>query len=400
MRILIHSDEYYPTCAACAYRIKSFADYFAESGNEVTVIASSVNKENGEMKYCKEKILFSPTVKMKKKTTVMRMLNNLSFALTSVFTSLKAGKADVVITTSPPPLVSISGWLIAKLKGAKLVYDVRDIWPDVALEMGSFNENSVFCKVFEFIAGFMYKKADIITTVSPGKVEKIKQKLPENMRGKVMLVPNGFDSAILESDTDSEIIEKYRLNSGFKCVYIGNIGLAQGLSSVLDIAAQTKHKDAEFLLFGNGAEKEFLENNAKERKLDNVKFCGSVPHEKVYTLLTNSKLCYIPLKSSKMQDSIPTKIYEALGVGCPILLAAEGDSRSILEESGMGKCVSPDNSAEAVKAFDEIIDGYDDLIKNKAEAMELMKDKYSRQQAAAEFERILKDLTGLERKKW
>lgn len=400
MRILIHSDEYYPTCAACAYRIKSFADYFAESGNEVTVIASSVNKENGEMKYCKEKILFSPTVKMKKKTTVMRMLNNLSFALTSVFTSLKAGKADVVITTSPPPLVSISGWLIAKLKGAKLVYDVRDIWPDVALEMGSFNENSVFCKAFEFIAGFMYKKADIITTVSPGKVEKIKQKLPENMREKVMLVPNGFDSAILESDTDSEIIEKYRLNSGFKCVYIGNIGLAQGLSSVLDIAAQTKHKDAEFLLFGNGAEKEFLENNAKERKLDNVKFCGSVPHEKVYTLLTNSKLCYIPLKSSKMQDSIPTKIYEALGVGCPILLAAEGDSRSILEESGMGKCVSPDDSAEAVKAFDEIIDGYDDLIKNKAEAMELMKDKYSRQQAAAEFERILKDLTGLERKKW
>ncbi len=400
MRILIHSDEYYPTCAACAYRIKSFADYFAESGNEVTVIASSVNQENGEMKYGKEKILFSPTVKMKKKTTVMRMLNNLSFALTSVFTSLKAGKADVVITTSPPPLVSFSGWLIAKLKGAKLVYDVRDIWPDVALEMGSFNENSVFCKVFEFIAGFMYKKADIITTVSPGKVEKIKQKLPENMRGKVMLVPNGFDSAILESDTDSEIIEKYRLNSGFKCVYIGNIGLAQGLSSVLDIAAQTKHKDAEFLLFGNGAEKEFLENNAKERKLDNVKFCGSVPHEKVYTLLTNSKLCYIPLKSSKMQDSIPTKIYEALGVGCPILLAAEGDSRSILEESGMGKCVSPDDSAEAVKAFDEIIDGYDDLIKNKAEAMELMKDKYSRQQAAAEFERILKDLTGLERKKW
>ena len=85
---------------------------------------------------------------MRKKTTAMRMLNNMSFAVTSVFSAMKAGKADVVITTSPPPLVSISGWMIAKMKRAKLVYDVRDIWPEVALEMGSFGEESFFCKVF------------------------------------------------------------------------------------------------------------------------------------------------------------------------------------------------------------------------------------------------------------
>ncbi len=392
MKILIHSDEYYPTCAACAYRIKAFADIFTLNGNDVTVIASSANKENGEIKACREKILYSPTIKMKKKTTLMRMLNNLSFAVTSVFTSLRAGKADVVITTSPPPLISISGWIISKIKGAKLVYDVRDIWPDVALEMGSFSEDSFFCKVFKRITDFMYKHADMVTTVSPGKVEKIKQKLPEAMRDKVNLISNGFDLNILESDADEEIIKKYNLNQGFNCVYIGNIGLAQGLEALLDIAAETKHENVKFLLFGTGAEKEKLETQASERGLKNVSFCGVIPHEKVYTLLTNAQLSFIPLKSSKMKDSVPTKIYEALGVGCPVLLVAEGDSCDIVNESGMGYCVSPDKTEDLVGVFDRIVEEYDEMIKKRTCSMELMKNKYSRQQAAVDFENKLRTI--------
>lgn len=392
MKIMIHSDEYYPTCAACAYRIKSFADSFVAKGNDVTVIASSANMKNGSIERCQEKIIFSPAVQMKKKTTVMRMINNLSFALTSVFSSLKAGKADVVITTSPPPLVSLSGWLIAKIKGAKLVYDVRDIWPDVALEMGSFSEESFFCKVFKMITGFMYKHADMITTVSPGKAEKIKQKLPEDMRDKVVLVPNGFDMNILESDVDEEIIDGYNLREGFNCVYIGNIGLAQGLGTIFEIAEKTKHKDAKFLLFGTGAEKDFLEKSAAEKGYDNVKFCGVIPHDKVYTLLTNAQLSFIPLKSSKMKDSVPTKIYESVGVGCPVLLVAEGDSCDIVNETGLGVCVSPEKTEALAETFDRIVDCYGDIVKNRSEAKELMIRKYSRQQVAAEFENRLKQI--------
>ena len=175
MRILIHTDEYYPTAQACAYRMGVLAEAFLQQGHQVTVIASSANKVNGTMNDRPERILYAPTIRMKKKTTVMRMLNNLSFGINSVFTAMKAGKADVVITTSPPPLVSFGGWLIAKNKGAKLVYDVRDIWPDVALEMGSFTQDSLYCKVFSRITRFMYRHADWVTTVSPGKVEKIRQ---------------------------------------------------------------------------------------------------------------------------------------------------------------------------------------------------------------------------------
>ena len=390
MRILIHSDEYYPTCQACAYRMKVFAETFSDLGDDVTVIASSANKDNGIVGESKERIIYSPTVKMKKKTTLMRMVSNLSFAVTSVFSSFKAGGIDVVITTSPPPLISLSGWLIARLKRAKLVYDVRDIWPDVALEMNSFSKGSVFCKVFRWITSFMYKHADMVTTVSPGKVEKICGKLPEDRRNKVYLIGNGFDESVLNGEIDESVVQKYELDKKFSCVYIGNIGLAQGLDSLLDLAAKTTHRDVQFLVFGMGAEREMLEQRAKREGLNNVRFCGVLPHENVFTVLKYAKLSYIPLKNANMKDSVPTKIYEALGLGCPVLLVAEGDSCNIVHESEFGRCISPDNIELLPTTFDNIVENYEKLMKHQTYAMQLMKSKYSRQKIAVGFESLLK----------
>ena len=196
MKVLIHADEYYPTAQACSYRMQVFVDTFMALGDEVTVVTSSANKANGtiDKQLYKEKIIYSPAIRMKKKTTIMRMINNLSFGITSVFSAIGAGKVDVVLTTSPPPLVSIPGWMIAKCKHAKLVYDVRDIWPDVALEMGSFTEDSLYCRIFKKITGFMYKHADIVTTVSPGKLRRSKGMYllgPEENRDRNIRIKSG-----------------------------------------------------------------------------------------------------------------------------------------------------------------------------------------------------------------
>lgn len=402
MKILIHSDEYYPTAQACSYRMQVFVDTFMSMGDEVTVITSSANKANGvlDRSLHKERIIYSPAIRMKKKTAVMRMLNNITFALSSIFAALLAGKIDVVITTSPPPLVSVPGWIIAKLKGAKLVYDVRDIWPDIALEMKGFTEDSFFCKVFRKIARFMYKHSDVVTTVSDGKVEKVKNYVSElhgskagsEHTDKVWLVGNGFDESVLDNAFDQSVVDKYGIDKKFTCVYIGNIGLAQGLGALLDVAAKTKHKDIQFLLFGMGAEKALLEKRVADEGLTNVRFCGVIEHSKVPSILSKAKLSFIPLKNSSMKDSVPTKIYEALGVGCPVLLVAEGNSAAIVEESGFGKTVSPDHTESLVGVFDGMIDTYSDLEAHREAAKKLMLEKYSRQKIAAEFEKKLKDL--------
>lgn len=399
MRILIYSDEYYPTAQACSYRMGVMAEVFTQCGHEVVVLASSANKLNGKIEGRLERILYAPAVRMKKKTTVMRMVNNLSFGITSIFSARKAGPIDLVITTSPPPLVSIPGWIIAKFKGAKLVYDVRDIWPDVALEMGSFSNDSIYCKVFSQIARFMYRHADWITTVSPGKVDKLQKYVlsdgaAKNGRDKVKLVPNGFDENILKSPLDDDLIAKYELDKKFTCVYIGNIGLAQGLDMLLNIAVQSKHKEVQFLLFGSGAEKDMLEQKAKDLGLDHVHFCGVLEHEKVFTVLSRAKLSFIPLKSTKMKDSIPTKIYEALGIGCPVLLVAEGDACDLVHETQMGRCVSPNSPEELVAVFDQMVEHHSDYIQYRSEIRNLMCNKYSRQKVALAFEKQLHDLLG------
>lgn len=401
MRILIHTDEYYPTAQACTYRMSVMADIFMDCGNEVVVVTSSSNIENEKIEPRREKVLYAPAIRMKKKTTLMRMLNNISFAISSVFVAIKAGKCDAVITTSPPPLVSIAGWIIAKYKKSKLVYDVRDIWPDVAIEMGSFTRKSIYYKVFYVITRFMYKHADMITTVSPGKVEKIKKYVISVCRtgddkkctDKVKLVGNGFDERIENNAIDTELIDEYDLNGRFTCVYVGNIGLAQGIGIMLDMAAQSKHKEVQFLLFGKGAEKDILETKVKELGLENIHFCGILSHEKVFTLLSKAKISFIPLKNSTMKDSIPTKVYEALGIGCPVLLVAEGDSCDIVNESGLGKCISPDHPEQLVDAFDEMVENYTKYSLHRTEAKDLMHKKYSRQKISIDFAKQLKEMT-------
>ena len=404
MRVIIHCNEYYPEMLASCYRMQVMADAFIAAGDKVTVITSSASKAAGKVEkgVRQERIIYSPAFRMKRKTTFTRFLNNFSFGITSIFLAIFAGKADVVITGSPPALINIPGWFIAKCKRAKLVYAVRDIWPDVGLEMESFSEKSFYCKVFRFIAQFMYKHADIITTVSPGKISKIKSyvdsltKRPHKTKRaqELWFVGNGFDEGIVESEFDPDIVEKYDLDNKFTCVYIGNIGLAQGLGTLLKIATETKHKNIQFLCFGRGAEKEVLEQRAADGNLTNIEFCGPIDHSKVFSVISHAKITFVPLKSGKLKDSVPTKIFEALGIGCPVFLLAEGDSADIIDETNFGKHISPEGTDKVTETFDDMVDHYEELEPYQDQAVTLMFEKYSRQKISKKFVRDIHNYCG------
>lgn len=393
MNVLLYSDEYYPTPQACSYRMEVFADVLAAHGHHVTVLASAVNRNNGAVSTRPERILYAPAVRMRKKTALMRLLNHISFALSSVFVSLRTGPADVVLCTSPPLLPSMAGWAIARMKGAKLVFDVRDIWPDIAVEMGSLSEGGLIDRAFRWTADFLYRRADLVTTVSQGKAARLSARVeaicPSGGK-KVVLVPNGFDRRVENGNIDPAIVQAYELDDAFTCVYIGNIGVAQGMGQILDLAA--KRPDVRFLLFGKGAEREMLEQQADSRKLSNVRFCGVLPHEQVYTVLKKAKISLIPLKSAAMQDSVPTKVYEALGLGCPVLLIAEGDAVEIVRASGLGRCVSPDEPEKLPAVLDEMTAHYEEITRNRETTQIMMRESFSRQASAERMEQILREL--------
>lgn len=388
LRILIHIGDSYPNESPCAKRMRTFYDQLVKDGHWVTVLAPITAESSTEYK----EVIYCSTVKLKRKTPIYRLLNSLVFAIHSFFRSFRIGKVDIVITSSPPPLISVFGWMIAKVKRAKLVYDVRDIWPDVAWEMGSFDANSLCSRVFEWIRDFMLRHADLITAVSPGKVKKLQAYAPN---AKIAEVSNGLDEGFLENYENKKLIETYGLEKhSFNCVYVGNLGLAQGLMQLLYIAKRAKEEkyDAGFLLFGSGAEENLLKEYAQMNCLDNVIFPGRLPNAEMYTVLKHSQMCFVSLVNEKLKDSIPTKLYEALGVGCPVLLAAAGDSADVLEDCRLGISVLPNDEEALWNAFVQMYDTLPEIIKNSDHAIKTILEKYSRQKAAVKFEQLLYEL--------
>lgn len=386
MKVVFHSHEFnINEGGPCTKRIDSLASYLSNNGYEVFVLTGKHNKKN-ELNYINRnyKIIYSPILALGKKKTIYRFIEHASLAFFSFFVGLfKLRNIDYVVTTSPPPLISFTGFLLAKFKKAKLIYDVRDIWPDVAVEMGSFTEKSIYYKVFKFIASFMYRHSDYITTVSPGKVAKIKSYV--NKKEKVKYIPNGFDDNFTSFKIDKDIIKEYNLDKKFTVVYIGNVGLAQNLDAMINLANKCKKdKNIQFLIFGDGAYKDKLSVKIEEFKLSNIKIAGKIQYEKVYTVLKYSKVSFISLKNDNMTDSIPTKIFDALGAGCPILLFAKGDSCKIIDEMEFGVYTSAED--ELFDKFMYMIENYDKYEKKKKKVVENVKQKYSRKMIASKFE--------------
>ncbi len=384
MRILIHMGDPYPNEGPNAKRMRTFYEALCLKGHSVKVLAptyQNVPEDVEDVIYCKAPPLTS-------KSSLNRLINQIGIGFATFFASFRVGKTDVVITTSPPALISPFGWLIAKVKKAKLVYDVRDIWPDVAWEMGSFSQDSLYSKVFAGVRNFMLKHADLVTAVSMGKVEKLESYCPT---ADVVYITNGLDEKFLENEDNQEVVDRYQLDKVFSCVYIGNLGMAQGLGQLLSIAEKAAQEKipAQFLLFGSGVEENQLKTYVKEHNLDNVHFPGRLPNKDMYAVLKHTKMSYVSLVNEKLTDSVPTKLYEALGVGCPVLLSAAGEAVDILRESGLGLAVMPNDEEGLWRAFLSMHSNIEEYDNGKENARKLMCSKYSRQQAALHLEQAL-----------
>lgn len=352
MKILYLADTYRPARTACANRTAVLLDALRDAGHDVRVLASTDSLIGAPEGYePPDHVTFFETFPLVDKTLVNRLRNNFGGAREAVRAADRLGNFDIVVCTTPPLLLTSSAVKIARRKRARLVLDVRDIWPDVAYEMGSFVPGSLYGRFFERVARRAYAAADLVVSVSPGKVEKLKGRVPN---GRVVLVPNGIDEAFLKNEKDAALAERLRLGDGPICAYVGNVGLAQGLGTLLDIAKA--RPGARFLLFGDGADRAVLEARAEAEGIRNVEFCGKIDGRGVYTVLKHAAVSYVPLVSSRLRDSIPTKMYEALACGCPVLLAAEGDAADLLDGCGLGAHAAPEDPSALLAAFDRLME--------------------------------------------
>jgi colanic acid biosynthesis glycosyl transferase WcaI len=369
VKILYVSQYFPPEMGAPAARASELSSHWARLGHDVTVLTGFPNHPTGIVPYewraRFHRLRSSETADgvrvvrtwlwpLPNRKAHERIRNYSSFCLSAAVSGLTLERPDVVIGTSPQLLCALAGWWIAFTKRVPFVFEVRDLWPESLAAVGASEETSLLHAALGAIAGFLYRRADRIVIVSPAFRERLTKfwKVPED---KISLVANGVETDLFRFDSSApQVREQLGLEGRFLICYIGTMGNAHGLETLLSAAEQLQSAmpRATFLLIGEGAEKENLVRLAAKRKLKNVCFLGEQERGRIPAYISAADLCLVLLKKTELfKTVIPTKLLEYMACERPVVAGVDGETRRIVELAGAGVFVEPENSMALVKAI-------------------------------------------------
>ena len=368
MHILFLTDNFPPEGNALAARTFENAREWIIKGHKVTVITCAPNFPEGKVfEGYKNKWLSKNKVeninvwRVKTYITaneglIKRTLDFVSFMLSSLFFGLFTRKVDIVIGTSPQFFTVISAWILAKFKRVPFVFELRDLWPASISAVGVMKNGRVI-DFFEKLELFLYRQADLIISVT----NSFKLKLQERgiSADKIEIVLNGADlERYSPSEEKDEILAyKYKLKNKFVIGYIGTHGLAHALENVLEAAEFVKkEKNIRILFVGGGAERSRLEKIVRDRGLENVVMIPRQPKNQMSKLWSLCDVSLVHLRNSPLfKTVIPSKIFESMAMGLPILIAMPfGEATDIIEKYKSGIRVLPGHPKELSKKFSEL----------------------------------------------
>ena len=291
-----------------------------------------------------------------------RVLNMLSYGWRVLRCSRGLPKPDAVIGSSMHPFAALAGWWLARRYKAKFIFEVRDLWPQTAVDMGAMKKNSLPAKLLYAWEKFMYNKAEKIIVLLPYAKDYVASRgiSPE----KVFWLPNGvnlerFDHpAPLEEGSEvAEVFEQYR--DKFKVIYTGAHGPANGLEVIIHAASifQDRNLGIHFFLIGDGPDKDRLISVAKEKRLNNVSFLPPVPKALVPSILEKADLLVHTIKKMEVLQygMSPNKMYDYLASAKPIVTSIETKNNPV-EEANAGIAVEPENPEALAEAIVKIYD--------------------------------------------
>jgi glycosyltransferase involved in cell wall biosynthesis len=282
-----------------------------------------------------------------------RILDFMSFMITSFFAGLFVKKPDVSIGTSPQFFTAISAWALSAVKFKPFVFELRDIWPASITAVGAMGR-SLPIRVLEKIEIFLYRRADKIISVTHSFKSELIERGVEGK--KIDVVLNGVDLSKYEPalHKDEAFAEQYDLTDKFVVGYVGTHGLAHSLDKIVEAAELlTDLKDLRILFAGGGAAKADVEKLVKDKQLSNVVL---IPRQQKELMPQLWSLCDISLISLKDTDLfktvIPSKIFESMGMGLPMVMTSpEGEATDILASSNSGVIVKPESPADVAQAI-------------------------------------------------
>jgi colanic acid biosynthesis glycosyl transferase WcaI len=302
-------------------------------------------------------------------------------------------RLDGVLAMSPPLTLGLSGWAIARAKHARLVFNIQDVYPDVAVELGVLKDRRLIA-IARRLERMCYERADAVTVLSEDLRENLAAKVSDSR--KIHVIPNFVDThGIVPLDRENSYRAEFGLAGKTVVMYAGNVGLSQSLELVLEAAgALTYEEDLVFVVNGGGASRADLERKA--RGLTNVRFIDMQPATRLPEVLAAADFHLVPLKKGLARSSVPSKTYSILAAGRPLIASVDEGSEVALvaQRSGAGIAVPPEDAESLAKA----IRG---LLEEPAEAARMGRsgrawvEQWASPEAVAEaYERLFLDLNG------
>lgn len=349
MKILFLADNFPPEKNAQASRVYERACYWQQWGEDVTVLTCFPNFPEGKIysgyknklrevsRITGIRVVRLKTLIAANKGKFLRIFDFLSYMVSAIAMGSLESRPDLVVATSPQFFAAVAGWILSVRFRVPFVMELSDLWPDSIVAVGAMRQ-SLAIRLLEKFELFLYRHAERVVALTDSfKTNLVRRGIAEN---KIDVVINGVDLArYTPRERDLEFAASLGVSpNDFVVGYLGTLGMAHGLQNVLDAAVLTQEPRIKFLLAGPGAERERLIAQTSQMGLRNVIFAPAQPKEQMPRLWSICDVALVHLKNTPLfQTVIPSKIFEAMAMGIPILLASpKGEASAIIEREACG----------------------------------------------------------------
>ncbi|HUS66473.1 MAG TPA: glycosyltransferase family 4 protein [Kofleriaceae bacterium] len=394
MRILFLTEHFAPEVNAAASRVYERACYWVRWGHEVTVLTGAPNFPDGVVFDGYEnrarqvetmngiRVVRVKTFISRNRGFALRTLDFASYMAAAYLAGLVERRPDVVIASSPQFFAAVGGWALAATRGIPFVFELADLWPASIQAVGAMKGGRVLT-AFERLELYLYRKAAAVVALTPAfKRDLVRRGIAGE---KIAVIPNGVDQSRYQPrPRDAALAAEHGLTGKFVIGYIGTLGMAHDLTNVVDAAALLRHDDRVRVLFvGPGAEREILQERARELGLSNIVFVARQPKEAMPSYWSLCDLALVHLKNHPVFETvIPSKIFEAMGMGVPILMVGpEGEASAIVRRERAGEVVAAADAARLAAAIVDLAD-HPERVAEMASAARAAAPRYSRERQA------------------
>lgn len=267
-------------------------------------------------------------------------------------------RPDVVMVMSPPLPLGVAGWLAAVPRRTPFVFNVQDVFPDVAVELGAITDPRVIA-VASWLERFLYLRSDAVTVLSDDLRDNIVAKLRGERPERVHVIPNFVDTdRIRPAEVDNAYRREFGLIGRTVVTYAGNVGLSQSLDLVVEAARRYRDRgrdDVVFVINGGGSARDGL--MAAAGGIDNLRFIDMQPRDRLPEVLAAADLHLVPLKTGLARSSVPSKLYSILAAGRPVLASVDAGTEvaTTIARASAGVAVPPEDADAFVDALDAML---------------------------------------------